>query len=131
MKKMIKLFSIITLAVIFGLGLVSCDGDGGGGDSMTVNAKADSDGKLRIDHAGGDVQQGLTMQNIQITTALPAPNNSFTLIFNSSEDKYKDITGLNPNQVVSVTAKTSARRINLPANIDGYIAFTISHWTGP
>ena len=131
MKNAVKLIVIIVIIAI-GFSMTACDGDGGGGDSITVNAIANASGEISIQHGGGSIPSGTSFQSIQITTNLPNPNNSFTLTNNGQmgdPNSKKDITGLTPGQVVSVTAKTSARQIY--SNNFGQTeiaAFFINHW---
>ncbi|MCL2721911.1 MAG: hypothetical protein FWD47_11315 [Treponema sp.] len=132
MKNAVKLIVIIAIIAI-GFSMTACDGDGGGGDSVSVNITVNSSGNISIQHGGGSIPSGTAMPSIQITTNLSNPNNSFTLTNNYTGDpnRNKDITGLTPGQVVSVTAKTSARKINshnLGTGQEHIAAFTINHY---
>jgi len=130
MNDKIKFLSIIII-VIIGFSMVSC----GGGDndaSITVSITANDQGKISIQHAGGSVPTGTPFHSIQITTDLPAPNDSFTLTHNGVTGEYRDIT-ITPNEEVSVTAKTSARQViaYIFPGSENTVGFAINHWEGP
>jgi len=105
------------------LTVVGCDtgssGGTNGGNSVseTVSVTASESGEIYITHNGGII---VGTSSINVTTDLPAPNDSFTLVFDSS-DSSRSITGLTANQVVSVTLTAYTREIS--PSVSGHIIY--------
>jgi len=102
LNAILRMVGFIAIVAMIGFSMAGCDE--GGDSSESVEVTANDSGEIIIQYNGGDVM------TVNITTDLPAPNDSFTL---KAAGESKEITGLTPGQKVTVKISFSGNYSNI------------------